>query len=153
MATASETKPAEASEQSVRYARYAVVVLMFCYTLSFIDRQILSLLVGSIKRDLGVSDTRIGLLQGLAFGIFYTILGMPLGRLADTRSRKTLISVGITFWSIMTALCAAASSFGSLFLMGGLAISRSLAAVAWLVAGAIMTLNAKLLFDVLTGAG
>lgn len=110
--TATETAPAT----SLKYARYVLVILMVCYTLSFIDRQILSLLVGSIKRDLGISDTRIGLLQGLAFGLFYTILGMPLGRLADTRSRKTLVSVGIVVWSIMTALCSSARSFGSLFL-------------------------------------
>ena len=86
MSTAATAKTASlpASEPSVGYARYVVFVLMVCYTLSFIDRQILSLLVGSIKRDLAISDTRIGLLQGLAFGLFYTFLGLPLGRLADT---------------------------------------------------------------------
>lgn len=117
MATASQTTGVQSSEQNAGYARYVVAVLMVCYTLSFIDRQILSLLVGSIKRDLGASDTQIGLLQGLAFGLFYTILGLPLGRLADLRSRKTIISLGIMVWSIMTALCAAAGSFVSLFLV------------------------------------
>ncbi len=105
-----------ASEPSVGYARYVVLVLMVCYTLSFIDRQILSLLVGSIKRDLAISDTRIGLLQGLAFGLFYTFLGLPLGRLADTRNRRNLITVGVLFWSVMTALCSGARSFTTLFL-------------------------------------
>jgi len=106
----------KAGEFSPRYAWYAVVVLMVCYTLSFIDRQILSLLVAPIKRDLALSDTRVGLLQGLAFALFYTFLGLPLGRLADTRNRRNLVSVGVLFWSIATAVCAGARSFGSLFL-------------------------------------
>jgi MFS family permease len=103
-------------EASVRYMWYVVIVLMVCYTLSFIDRQILSLLVAPIKRDLGLSDTRVGLLQGLAFALFYTFLGLPLGRVADTRNRRNLVSVGVLFWSFATALCAGARSFGSLFL-------------------------------------
>src|SRR5262245_45216014 len=104
------------SHTSVLYAWYVVLVLMLCNTLSFADRQILSLLVAPIKRDLALSDTRIGLLQGLAFALFYTIMGLPLGRIADTRSRRNLISVGVFFWSLMTALCSAARSFWSLFL-------------------------------------
>jgi MFS family permease len=95
---------------------YVVFVLMVCYTLSFIDRQILSLLVGPIKQDLGISDTSIGLLQGLAFSIFYTLLGLPMGWLADRRSRRNLIATGVFFWSLMTALCSIAKSFGALFL-------------------------------------
>ncbi|HKX28489.1 MAG TPA: MFS transporter [Blastocatellia bacterium] len=96
------------------YAWYVVIVLMVCYTLSFIDRQILSLLVAPIKRDLGISDTKIGLLQGLAFAVFYTLLGFPLGRIADRYSRRNLIAVGVFFWSLMTALCSVALSFWSL---------------------------------------
>jgi MFS family permease len=104
------------SAPSLGYASYVLFVLMICYTLSFIDRQILSLLVGPIKRDLGLSDTRVGLLQGLAFALFYGSLGIPIGKIADTRRRTTLITVGVLFWSVMTALCAGARSFGSLFL-------------------------------------
>jgi len=89
---------------------------MLCNTLSFVDRQILSLLVGPIKHDLAISDTRIGLLQGLAFALFYTLLGLPMGRIADNSSRRGLISIGISVWSLMTALCAAAQSFWTLFL-------------------------------------
>ena len=91
MSTAVTAKTASqpASEPNVGYARYVVFVLMVCYTLSFIDRQILSLLVGSIKRDLAISDTRIGLLQGLAFGLFYTFLGLPLGRLPTRATAAT----------------------------------------------------------------
>src|ERR671925_173613 len=106
---------AQVSQQSrLRYAWYVVFVLMVCYTLSFIDRQILSLLVGPIKQDLGISDTRIGLLQGLAFALFYTFLGMPVGRLADNFSRRNIIAAGVFFWSLMTGLCAVARSFWSL---------------------------------------
>ena len=69
--------PDGASAQDLRYAWFVAAVLMACNTLSFIDRQILGLLVTPIKLELGISDTRIGLLQGLAFGVFYTLLGIP----------------------------------------------------------------------------
>lgn len=109
-------QPVVGGEPTLRYAWYVVIVLMICCTLSFIDRQILSLLVGPIKQDLGISDARIGLLQGLAFAVFYTLLGLPLGRIADRKSRRNLIAVGVFFWSLMTAVCSFASSFWSLFL-------------------------------------
>jgi MFS family permease len=105
-----------APRASLRYAWYVVLVLTGLYMLSFVDRTILSLLVGSIKRDLGISDTRIGLLQGLSFALFYTIMGLPLGRLADTRSRRNLVAAGVVVWSIFTSFCSAAKSFWSLFL-------------------------------------
>jgi MFS family permease len=97
------------------YAWYVVIVLTALYMLSFVDRTILGLLVGSIKRDLGVSDTRIGLLQGLSFALFYTVMGLPLGRLADTRSRRNLIAAGVVVWSLFTSACSIAKSFWSLF--------------------------------------
>jgi MFS family permease len=102
--------------QDMRYAWYVAIVLMVFNTLSFIDRQILGLLVTPIKAELGISDTRIGLLQGLAFGIFYTLLGIPMGRIADHGSRRNLIAAGIFGWSLMTALCAGARTFWTLFL-------------------------------------
>ena len=107
-------RPTDAT--NLRYAWYVAIVLMICNTLSFIDRQILGLLVTPIKLELGLSDTRIGLLQGLAFGIFYTLLGIPMGRIADRSSRRNLVAVGIFCWSLMTALCAGARSFWMLFL-------------------------------------
>ena len=79
-------------------------------------RQILNLLVGPIQRDLGLSDTRMSVLQGLAFAIFYTVMGLPLGRLADQVSRRRLIMVGIAIWSVMTALSGLARDFQELFL-------------------------------------
>src|ERR1700688_1292291 len=101
---------------SLRYAWYVVFILMVCYALSFVDRQILSLLVGPMKHDLAISDTRIGLLQGIAFAAFYSLMGLPLGRLADTRNRRNVIVVGIVLWSFLTGACSAARSFWSLFL-------------------------------------
>jgi MFS family permease len=101
---------------SLAYAWYVVIILTALYMLSFVDRTILSLLVGSIRRDLGISDTRIGLLQGLSFALFYTIMGLPLGRLADTRSRRNLIAAGVVVWSLFTSACSASKSFWSLFL-------------------------------------
>ena len=117
---AAEIEPAAAtvgqpSEASLRYGWYVAIVLMLCNTLSFIDRQILGLLVTPIKLELGISDTRIGLLQGLAFGIFYTLLGIPIGRIADRGSRRNLVVAGIFCWSLMTASCAGARSFWTLF--------------------------------------
>jgi MFS family permease len=109
------TTPAQPPAKSLRYAWYIVIVLTALYMLSFVDRTILSLLVGSIKRDLAISDTRIGLLQGLSFALFYTIMGMPLGRLADTRSRRNLIAASVIVWSLFTSACSAAKSFWSLF--------------------------------------
>jgi MFS family permease len=102
-------------DRDARYAWYVVGVLMVCYTVSFVDRQILSLLVTPIKEDLGLSDTQIGLLQGLAFAIFYTALGLPAGWLADRYSRRTIVAVGVLLWSFMTAACSATRSFWSLF--------------------------------------
>jgi MFS family permease len=114
--SAPETRqPASESRHATRYAWYVVFALTAIYMLSYVDRQILSLLVAPMKRDLGISDTRVGLLQGLAFGIFYTLMGLPLGRIADTRSRRNLIATGVVFWSFFTSLCSVAHSFWSLF--------------------------------------
>jgi MFS family permease len=112
----STAEKSQDSYSGLKYAWYVVFVLMLCNTLSFVDRQILSLLVSPIKQDLGISDTRIGILQGFAFALFYTVMGLPLGRIADTWSRRNLISIGVLFWSITTTLCSTAKSFWSLFL-------------------------------------
>ena len=88
-----------------------VIILMIAYVLSFIDRQILNLLVEPIRRDLVISDTQMSLLMGLSFALFYTICGIPLGRLADTRSRRGLIAIGVLFWSAATAACGMAKLY------------------------------------------
>jgi MFS family permease len=115
-ASTSATQPAAAREARFGFAWYVVIILTACYTLSFIDRQILSLLVGPIKRDLGISDTRVGLLQGLAFSLFYTFIGLPLGRIADTRSRRNFIGWSVLVWSFFSGACSIARSFWSLVL-------------------------------------
>ena len=106
----------KSENSNLNYAWYVAVVLMLCNTLSFIDRQILALLVTPIKAELGISDSSMGLLHGLAFGIFYTILGMPMGRIVDRGNRRNLVAGGIFFWSLATAACALAGRFSTLFL-------------------------------------
>jgi MFS family permease len=98
------------------YSWYVVAVLMLAYTNSFIDRQILSLLIEPIRADLQISDTQVSLLAGLAFSIFYTLAGVPIARLADQKNRRTIIAIGIASWSIMTAVCGLAKNFLHLFL-------------------------------------
>jgi MFS family permease len=111
------TANAEAANDPSRgLAWYAVIVLMVCYTFSFVDRLILAFLVTPLKHDLSLSDTQIGLLQGLAFAIFYSILGIPCGIVADRMNRRNLIAVGVVAWSLMTSLGSIARSFGALAL-------------------------------------
>lgn len=98
------------------YAWYVVVLLLFAYSLSFLDRQILVLMVDPIRRSLGISDTQFSLLHGLAFALFYTFLGLPLGRLVDRVNRRNMIVVGIASWSVMTLACGFARNFPQLFL-------------------------------------
>jgi len=96
------------------YARYVLVVLTLVYVFNFVDRQIISILAEEIKADIGISDAQIGFLYGTAFAVFYAVFGIPLGRLADVWVRKSLIAVGLAFWSAMTALSGTAQSFVSL---------------------------------------
>ncbi len=96
------------------YARYVLAVLVLVYVFNFIDRQILSILAEEIKADLGLGDAELGFLYGTAFAVFYAVFGIPLGRLADVWVRRSLISVGLAFWSAMTALSGTAGGFGSL---------------------------------------
>lgn len=90
-------------------------VLMAAYTISFIDRTILSLLIPPIQADLQISDTQISLLVGMAFAVFYTLMGIPLGRIADRHNRRNLIAIGITVWCLMTAACGLARNYWQLF--------------------------------------
>lgn len=93
----------------------AVALLTLAYILSFIDRQILGLLITPIKSSLQLTDTQIGLLMGPAFAIFYVTLGWPIGWLADRANRRNIIAAGIALWSIMTAFCGLSRSFTQLF--------------------------------------
>ena len=99
---------------SPRYAWYVVGVLMLANVSGFVDRQILSLLVIPIRRDLGISDTQMSLLLGLSFALFQTLLGLPIARLADTHSRRNIVAAGVAAWSVMTMVCGAARTFPQL---------------------------------------
>jgi MFS family permease len=86
------------------YSWYVLAVLVVVYILNFIDRQILAILAVDIKRDLGLSDADLGFLGGAAFGVFYALFGVPLGRLADRWHRVRLLTIGLLLWSTATAL-------------------------------------------------
>jgi MFS family permease len=107
-ATSAEGGPAD------RYPQYVLTVLVVVYVLNFLDRQILSILNEHIKADLGLTDAQMGFLFGTAFAVFYALFGIPLGRLADVWTRRTLIALGLAFWSGMTALSGLAQSFTQL---------------------------------------
>ncbi len=97
------------------YAWYVMMVLVIAYAFSYVDRTIIALLVDPIRASLDITDTQISLLHGIAFALFYTLLGMPIGWLADRGNRIRIISVGTLLWSIATAACGFANSFGQMF--------------------------------------
>jgi MFS family permease len=112
------TPPAAAADPAwpnERYGWYVVFVLCVCGMVAFVDRQIINLLVEDIKADLGLSDTQISLLQGLAFALFYAVMAVPLGRLADAGPRNVIITIGIVVWTIAATACGLARSFWQLF--------------------------------------
>lgn len=86
------------------YSWYVLGVLVLVYILNFIDRQVVSILAVDIKADLDLTDADMGFLGGAAFGVFYALFGIPLGRLADNWNRVRLLSLGLALWSAMTAL-------------------------------------------------
>lgn len=96
-------------------AWYMVILLTIAYVVSFVDRNILGLLIDPIKADLGLSDFQIGLLLGPAFAVFYATMGLPLGYLADRRRRTWIVAAGIALWSAATAFSGLARSFAQLF--------------------------------------
>ena len=100
-----------------RYAWYVVGVLCLAYVFALLDRQVLSLLVGPMRADLGISDTQVSLLQGFSFAVFYTCFGLLLGRLADTGNRRNLIIGGTTLWSAFTAACGLAQRYWQLLVL------------------------------------
>jgi len=95
---------AGSEQHSTAYASYVLALLFVAYVFNFIDRQILGILLDSIKRDLQLSDTWMGLLTGTAFAVFYATLGLPIARLADVWVRRTIVAIGLVLWSGMTVL-------------------------------------------------
>ncbi|MGE8617796.1 MAG: spinster family MFS transporter, partial [Achromobacter spanius] len=98
------------------YEWYVVVICMLAYIFSFVDRQILALMIEPIKHDLQLSDTQFSLLHGLAFSLFYAVMGIPIALLADRYSRPKIIAIGVAFWSLATAACGLSRNFAHMFL-------------------------------------
>ena len=107
---------APATKLGGAYSHYVLFVLVIVYVFNFIDRNILSILSQDIQADLGVSDAEMGFLYGTVFAVFYAVFGIPLARFADVWVRRSLISLGLVFWSAMTALSGFARSFSVLAL-------------------------------------
>lgn len=98
------------------YSRYVLAVLLLAYTLNAFDRAILSLLLEPIRQEFGVTDTQLGLLTGLGFGLFYATLSIPVAALADRWSRRNVLLISLALWTAMTCLCGLAGSFVLLLL-------------------------------------
>ncbi|MGE4322180.1 MAG: spinster family MFS transporter [Sphingobium sp.] len=114
--TGAATKAAEPNGAlSAGQRRYLLAFLVLIYAINFIDRTIINVLVQPIKTDLGLTDTQIGLVSGVAFGILYGVMGLPFARIAERRSRRNLISLALGVWSVMTAACGLAHNFWHLF--------------------------------------
>jgi len=99
---------------SKNYRRYALGVLLLGYISSYVDRQIMGVVLPAIKAEFLLADWQLGFLSGIAFAIFYATLGMPIAFLADRSSRRNIIAAAIAIWSLMTAACAFVTGFGSL---------------------------------------
>ncbi|WP_245932862.1 spinster family MFS transporter [Caballeronia novacaledonica] len=97
------------------YEWYVVVICILAYVFSFIDRQVLALMIEPIKRDLHLTDTQFSLLHGFAFSLFYAVMGMPIAYLADRFARPRIIAAGIALWSVATAACGLSQSFTHMF--------------------------------------
>jgi len=114
VASLPETGTAEAYPSAAR-AWYAAGVLTLASLSSTIDGSILSMLVDPVRRDLGISDTQISLLMGFTVAVFFAVLAYPIGRLADSKSRRTIIATGIALWSLMTVFCGLVRRFSQFF--------------------------------------
>ncbi|MEO6378429.1 MAG: MFS transporter [Caulobacteraceae bacterium] len=107
---------AQAAPLSRGYTKYALVLLLCIYVVNFLDRQVVTILAEPIKKELGLADWQIGMMSGFAFAIFYTVLGLPIARLAERKNRPLIIASALTAWSGFTALCGTAQSFTQLCL-------------------------------------
>ncbi|HIG60187.1 MAG TPA: MFS transporter [Gammaproteobacteria bacterium] len=97
-----------------KYAWFVVFVLILASLIAFIDRQVVAIVVGPMQEDLGVGDTEIGWLYGV-FALFYAVAALPIATLADMKSRKTIIAVGIALWSLLTIACGLARNYWQIF--------------------------------------
>lgn len=115
-----DPRPVAADEPAFDFrpvrAGLVIALLMALYVLSYVDRSIVSLLIEPIKADLGLSDLQVSLIVGAAFSVFYATMGLPLGWVADRWNRRNLIAIGVTIWSLMTALGGLAHNYAILFI-------------------------------------
>jgi predicted MFS family arabinose efflux permease len=103
-------------ESSNQYRNYVLMMLTLVYVFNFVDRQLIVILQESIKKELDLSDTQLGLLSGFTFAIFYVTLGIPIARFADKSNRRNTVTVSLGLWSIMTAFSGLARNFVQLLL-------------------------------------
>src|SRR5687768_17318744 len=103
--------------RSMAYRQYLLFVLAAISVFNFVDRLALGIVLEDIKTDLDLSDTQLGFLTGIAFALFYAVLGIPLARWADGGHRVTVISVSITLWGVAVSLLGAAANFAQLLLI------------------------------------
>lgn len=111
--TASQAPPAETIKKRTR--TWVLILMTLTYTSSFMDRTVLSIIQNPIKQEFGLSDTQLGLLSGFAFALFYSVLGIPVARIAERMDRRWLIAISLAIWSGATALGGLARSYASLF--------------------------------------
>lgn len=117
VARAENAAPDRSGDAPGALARWYVVgVLTLVYVFNFVDRQIISVLQEPMRAELGLSDTQLGLLQGLTFALFYVSMGIPLARWADVGVRRDVVALAVGTWSVMTALCGVAQNFVQLLL-------------------------------------
>ncbi len=98
------------------HRHFALALLFLVGLLNYLDRFLIAILLPDIKAELGLSDTQIGLITGLAFSVFYAAMGIPLARLADRTSRRVMVSVTLAAWSVMTAVCGLAQNVAQLLI-------------------------------------
>src|SRR5436305_6693093 len=115
-AASNEGSAGEARREVPAYSWYVLLVLTAVYVLNFLDRSLIYILFTPIKKEMALSDLQLALLGTTSFVIFYTLLGIPFGRLADRVVRKNLIAAGLAVWSLFSGLTGFAHGFWTLFL-------------------------------------
>src|SRR5580704_19653650 len=116
MGAANKEGATNKEEVRSQYRNFVLLMLTLVYVFNFVDRQVLVILQESIKKELHLSDTQLGLLSGFTFAVFYVTLGIPIARLADKTSRRNTIAISLGLWSIMTACSGMARNYVQLLL-------------------------------------